>query len=114
MAGACSGTNCWAHIDWHCEHAGIVRVFAGGDRFNEDPYCYALPFVVRERFGNEDERHGLIEFEGVHDVMRPCQFRAIRTAMRAAGWGVLSTRIKNGVSRTVEICKARTAGEKDD
>jgi hypothetical protein len=35
-------------------------------------------------------------------------------AMRAAGWGVLSTRIKNGVSRTVEICKARTAGERRD
>ena len=42
-----SGEKCRAHLEWHCEHAGIARVFAEQAEYG-DPYCYALPFVVRE------------------------------------------------------------------
>jgi len=69
--GPCDGHNCYAHIDWWCDHAGAVRVFSAGERPCVDPYCYALPFVVRERFGGDDPRHGLVEFECLRVVMRP-------------------------------------------
>lgn len=96
---------CWCHLEWHCEHSGIARVFGGGQEYG-DVYCYALPFVVRDRYPMPiDEQWGRIEFVGVTVVMRPCQYRCMRAAMRNAGWGILSTRVKNGVSRTIEICK---------
>ena len=81
-----------------------------------DAYCYDLPFVVRERFETEDEegRHGLIEFIGVHPVMIRCQYRALRAAAREAGWGILSTRIKDGRKRTIEICKRKPYTERVD
>jgi hypothetical protein len=60
--------------------------------------------VVREKFDSGD-RIGLIEFVGVTTVMQPCQYRCMRRAMREAGWGILSTRVKNGQTRTIEICK---------
>ena len=105
--GQCDGTDCWAHLDWHCEHAGLVRVFGGGDEYRRDPYCYALAFRVVDRFDSDDKRrHGLIEFEGVFVCPRACQYRAIRTAARAAGWGVVRTRVNGGVARTNEICRA--------
>lgn len=100
--GCDKGYSCWCHLEWHCEHAGLARVFGGGQQYG-DPYCYALPFVVRER--EDGERLGLIEFIGVTKVMQPCQYRAMRKAMRDAGWGILSTRVKAGQSRTIEICK---------
>ncbi len=99
---------CWCHLEWHCEHSGLARVFGGGEKYG-DPYCYALPFVVRERFVAEGQGKGLIEFVGVTKVMAPCQYRAMRRAMRAAGWGILSTRIKDGQSRTIEICRRKGA-----
>lgn len=96
---------CWCHLEWHCEHSGLARVFGGGQEYG-DPYCYALPFVVRERYGSAvNGKTGLIEFEGVTVVMKPCQYRCMRRAVRDAGWGVLSTRIKDGKARTIEICK---------
>ena len=97
------GSGCWCHIDWHCEHAGLVRVFDEHSTFGQ-PYCYALPFVVREKF-DSGERIGMIEFVGVTTVMQPCQYRAMRKAVRDTGWGILSTRVKDGKSRTIEICK---------
>lgn len=101
----CDKTNCWAHLEWHCEHAGLARVFGGQEEFG-DPYCYALPYVVRQRYVDGRPRAlGLIEFIGVTQVMKPCQYRAMRQAVRKAGWGILSTRIKNGQARTIEICK---------
>ena len=101
----CEGQNCWAHLDWHCEHAGLCRVFEGSNKFG-DSYCYALPFVVRERFDKPDEngKIGFIEFVGVQVVMKPCQYRAMRTAMRIAGWRILSTSKHSGKTRTIEIC----------
>ena len=104
----CQGHNCWCQLEWFCEHAGVARVFTEGAVDHIDPYCYCLPFVVRERFARPDagERLGLVEFVGVvHPVMLSCQYRALRKAMRGAHWGILSTRIKNGVARTVEICR---------
>jgi hypothetical protein len=94
----CEGKNCWCDLEWFCEHAGLARVFGGGEEYG-DPYCYALPFVVR------DKERKLIEFIGVLKVMQSCQYRCLRKAMREAGWGILSTRVKDGQSRTIEICK---------
>jgi len=83
----CDGVNCWCHLEWHCEHAGLARVFEGHHNYG-DPYCYALPYVVRERFDEpRDGKKGLVEFIGVNQVMKPCQYRAMRAAMRAAGSG---------------------------
>ncbi len=112
MGDSCERTNCYAHIEWHCEHAGLARVFGGGQTFG-DPYCYCLPFVVRERFDDPqlDGTNGFVEFIGVIKVMHPCQYRAMRKAMRDAGWRILSTRSKGGEMRTVEICKCRKSGE---
>ena len=103
----CPGRDCWCQLDWFCIHAGVARVFPGGAVDHIDPYCYVLPFVVRERFSEPDVdgRLGLVEFVGVHPVMLSCQYRALRKAMRQANWGILSTRIKGGVSRTIEICR---------
>lgn len=102
----CDGVDCWAHLDWHCEHAGLARVFMGSQKLG-DPYCYALPFVVRTKFARPDAagRIGLIEFVGVTTVMKPCQYRVMRAAIREAGYGILSTRIRDGEKRTIEICK---------
>jgi hypothetical protein len=114
MMERCDGANCWSQLDWFCEHAGLARVFRGGAVDHVDPYCYALPFVVRERFAatNELGQLGLVEYVGVfHEAdvpaMKKCQGRALVTAMHDAGFGVLSTRIKDGIARTVEICKPR-------
>ena len=100
----CTGQNCWAHVDWHCEHAGLVRVFDGEQKYG-DPFCYALPFVVRKRFPMpvEGGKLGLIEFVGVMKVMKPCQYRAMREAIRAEHYGILSTRSRGGQMRTIEL-----------
>lgn len=91
-------------------------MFDGQAKYYVDPYCYALPFVVRKRFWfprlkawwtGQPRRYGLVEFTLVIKVMTPCQYRALREALRAEGWGVLSTRVKNGIARTTEVCKRR-------
>ena len=107
--GPCDGHDCWAQLEWFCEHAGLARVLSGDEQYG-DPYCYRLPFVVREVFPTPDSlgRKGLVEYVGVYPVMRICQYRALRTAMREAGWGILSTRVKDGRARTIEICKRRS------
>ena len=86
-------TDYWAQIDWHCEHAGITRVFEDGSNYG-DPYVYALPFVVRERFEEPElsGRLGFVEYVGVILPLTP-------------SWGILSTRIKDGVERTVEVTR---------
>ena len=70
-----------------------------------DSYCYALPFVVRKRFPVPVEvgKLGLIEFVGVQQVMRPCQYRALREAVRREHYGILSTRSRGGKMRTIEL-----------
>jgi hypothetical protein len=104
----CEGQQCWAHIDWFCEHAGLARVFNGDQDFG-DPYCYALAFVVREKFDKPlpNGKKGLIEFVGVIKVMSMCQYRALGDAMYKEGWGVLSTRKKNGKDIVVEVYKSK-------
>ena len=104
MADKCDQTDCWCHLDWHCEHAGMARMF-GGDREWGEPYCYCLPFVVRERFDEPEMsgKIGLVEFIGILIPPMPCQYRLMFDAMAHAGFGVLSTRIKNGVSKTTEL-----------
>jgi hypothetical protein len=113
MGDGCQRENCYAHLEWHCEHAGLARVF-GGDQSFGDPYCYCLPYVVRERFRHPavDGVLGFVEFIGVLKVMKPCQYRAMRQAVRQAGWRILSTRSKDGAMRTIEVCKCRK-GELD-
>ena len=105
---SCDGHGCHAVIEWHCEHAGLVRVFDGTKDYG-DAYCYALPFVVRELFAewDKDSRQGLIEFIGVTTVMRPCQYRAMREVVRQQHYGILSTRIKGGVAKTIEVGRRR-------
>jgi hypothetical protein len=99
-------TKYWAQLDWHCEHAGLTRVFEDGAVYG-DPYVYALPFVVRERFDEPEEsgRLGFVEYVGVIAPMTPSISRAIYNATVAAGWGILSTRIKDGKQRTVEVTR---------
>lgn len=104
----CNKTNCWCHLEWFCEHAGLARVFGGDQKFG-DSYCYALPFVIREKYDTpQDGILGLIEFVGVLKVMKPCQYRAMRKAIRDINFGILSTRVKNGEKRTIRICKRNT------
>ena len=84
-------------------------MFRGDHEFG-DSFCYALPFKVVERFEEPElsGKVGLLEFIGVlagdvQDAMTPCQYRALWEAASGAGFGVLSTRIKNGVPRTIEL-----------
>ena len=76
-----------------------------GSQTMGDSYCYALPFVVRKRFPMpvDGGKLGLIEFVGVTTVMKPCQYRALREAVRAQHYGILSTRCRGGVMRTIEL-----------
>ena len=105
--GKCEKTECWAHVDWHCEHAGLVRVFGGEDKFKLDGYCYALPFVVSERFECRDEkgRLGFVEFIGMCSPVKKCQMKAGVNALQIEGWGVIMTRIKDGVCRECELAR---------
>ena len=105
----CQGINCWAHIQWFCEHAGVIRVFAERSRYRIDPYCICIPFFVKEKFNKIDKsgKRGYIEFVGLSEKLNICQFRAIRNTVYLAGWGVLMTRIKDGKEYTVEICKKK-------
>ncbi len=102
----CEGQGCWAHIEWFCDHAGLARVFNSDQKYG-DPYCYALPFVVREKYAAPlaNGKRGLVEFVGVVKVMSSCQYRAMKQAMFEAGWGIVSTRIKDGKVQTVELHK---------
>ena len=84
---------CHADLQWHCEHAGVARVFDAGQGYG-DPYCYALPFVVVE---------GGVEFIGLATPIRPCQWRAIKAACRAHGLRVFRTRIRGGQKQTREV-----------
>jgi len=110
-----AGERCWCHLEWHCEHAGIARVFSEHSQYGSR-FCYAIPFVVRERFEHVDERgrRGLIEFIGVMKAPTICQYRAWRRACHEQGWGLLSTRIKDGRKRTIEICKQYPKPERTD
>lgn len=82
-------------------------MFAWGAEYGS-PYCYALPCVVRERFEEPElsGKIGLVEYVGVHKPMTPAIYRALFEAMAGAGWGVLSTRIKDGEQRAIELRQA--------
>ena len=119
MGDSCERTNCWCDLEWFCRHAGLARVF-GGDQTFGDPYCYSLPFVVRTRYwfpklkawwNKRPIERGFVEFVGVVKLMRSCQYRAMRTAVKNDGWRILSTRSKGGTMRTIEVCKGRKSGE---
>lgn len=105
-----SGTGCWAHLEWFCEHhcGGVARVFGGSQEYGDD-YCYALPFVVRQKFDPLDGfgRLGMLEFVGVTKIMSHCQVRALWKAAKLAKYGVLSSRMVNGKLITRE-CGANT------
>lgn len=92
----CQGKNCWAHIQHICEHAGIVRVFSCDQQYEIDPYCIAITFIVKN--------NGFIEFVGLDEKLKICQFRAIRSAVYNEGLHVQMTRIKDGKKHTVEVC----------
>jgi hypothetical protein len=99
----------WGHIRWFCQHCGMVYVFAAGMKYYEDPFCYTLTFVVKERYDVPlpSGKKGLIEFVGLDKIMNKRQYKALGDAMFAEGWGVLSTRVKNGKIITVELLKRR-------
>ncbi len=118
-------TGCWAHLDWHCRHAGLLRIFAGTDTFG-DPYCHAIPFVVRRRYWCwwwRGGKRGLLELEGVakrageDKALSLCQARAISQTCHAQGWGILSTR-RSGARRGTQEVGRRVwrppTGEKQD
>ena len=87
-------TECWAHLEWHCEHAGLVRVFADGKQYG-DEYENALPFVAVDE--------STIEFVGLTKKLTPSQWRAARSECKAAGLKMVFKRIKNGVERKREV-----------
>ena len=95
MKSNCDKTECWAHLDWHCEHAGILRVFAPGKQAWVDEYENALPFVAVDE--------NTIEFVGLTKKITPSQWRAVRSACKAAGLKMVFKRIKNGVERKREV-----------
>ena len=99
-------TSYHAQLDWHCEHAGLARVFEAGKEYGEE-YVYALPFVVRERFDEPEMsgRIGLMEYIGVIQPITPSVGRALLNAATEEGWGVLSTRIKDGEKRTIDVTR---------
>lgn len=106
----------WAHMDWHCEHAGITRVFEDNKEFEVDDYMYAIPFVVHERFEvpDEDGFIGIIEYIGVC-VRAPTlsEYRAIRNVTHKAMYRGLSTRVKNTQKRTIEVCQRHARNNKE-
>jgi hypothetical protein len=85
----------------------MARVLRNGQEYGE-PYEYALPFVVRERYDEplDNGKRGLVEFVGAIGVMTPSQYRAMWKAITGEGWGVLSTRFKAGKKITVELGKS--------
>ena len=85
--GTCCSRKCWVHIDWHCEHAGLVRVYSEDAKFG-DPYCYAIPF---KRIGYDE-----IEFIGMVKNIKLCQWRAIRRELKAAHIKAIRTRVRDG------------------
>jgi hypothetical protein len=93
-------------MDWHCEHAGLTRVFEDGANYGDD-YVYALPFVVRERFDEPEisGRIGLLEYVGVVKPMTPTIARTLYDAATSAKWGILSTRFKDGRKQVVEVTR---------
>lgn len=98
----------WAHVRWFCEHAGMVYVFEAGKKYYEDPYCYTITFFVKERYVEPvGKKLGLIEFVGLDKVMNRDQYRLLGDVMYHEGWGVLSTRVKNGKIVTTEVLKRR-------
>ena len=102
----CDKTNCWAHLEWLCPHACIIRILAGNQQYG-DPYCHALTFVVRKRFDKIEPsgKRGLMELIGVSKPVKPCQYRAVVKLLYDEGWGVLITRSKNGKFETIELYK---------
>jgi hypothetical protein len=105
----------WCHIRWFCPHAGMVYVFTAGKKYYEDPFCYTLTFIVKERYTEPlpNGKIGLIEFVGLDKVMNREQYKAIAKTTFDEGWGVLATRIRNGKIYTVEVLKRRW-GKSDD
>lgn len=84
---------CWADIDYHCEHAGLIRVYAHGQEYG-DPYCLALPFVVDEP--------GVIQFVGLSQRLRQCQVRAMAVSCRAQGLRAVRER-KSGANPGIKM-----------
>ncbi len=99
----------WCHIRWFCEHCGMVYVFEAGKKYYEDPFCYTLTFIVKERYDTPlpSGKKGLVEFIGLDKVMNRDQYRMLGEVMYSEGWGVLSTRVKNGKIITTEVLKRR-------
>ena len=98
----------WGHIRWFCEHAGMVYVFEAGKKYYEDPYCYTITFFVKEKYVEPiGGKLGLIEFVGLDKLMSRDQYRMLGDVMFEEGWGVLSTRVKNGKIITVELNRRR-------
>ena len=93
----------------------MVYVFTAGKKYYEDPFCYTLTFFVKEKYDTPlpSGKRGLIEFVGLDKVMNKRQYGAIGQAMLVEGWGVLSTRVKNGKIHTVEVLKKKW-GKSDD
>lgn len=82
-------------------------MFPAHSEFGE-PYCYAIPFRVQARkwwWWLRRRPRGYLELEGMTRAIGLCQARAIRQAVAAAGWGVVSTR-RSGCRRgTREVAR---------
>lgn len=74
---------CWAHVDYHCEHSGVVRVFHKDKKFG-DKYCWSCAFKVIDI--------NLIELVGVCKTPKLCQIHAIVDSLRKQGIAVLRHR----------------------
>ena len=98
----------WANIHWECEHGGEVRVFDTPDPvLYVDNYEYALPFFVRKRYDEPTVagKLGDVELTCANKSPTPAQGRAICDAFNSAGWGILSTRVKDGKPHTIEVTR---------
>ena len=104
----CGKSKCHAELEWFCLHAGVVRVFGGGETYG-DPYCFIVPFRVLEQYEDPlpSGKLGIVELVGLVGKIHPCQWRALHGALIQQGWGVVITRIKNGEKRRIELHKKR-------
>jgi hypothetical protein len=95
----------WVHMEWFCDHAGILRIFEKNSKFG-DPYENSIAFKVVERYNTpKDGKIGMLEFVGVVKPLNKYQFYAICEMMKKEKFGVLGSTYQNGERIVKEFCK---------
>lgn len=73
-----------AHLEWLCEHAAVLRVFAPGKSYPADPYAFAL--TVRRDADRVAELKGLAVEGFVASTVPIGAWRAICRELARAGF----------------------------